>query len=384
MRRLLYGASLFALALGGCAGMDRTEAAVEANQQTIRENEYRISSLEDSIAALNTQVAQLNNRVYEVRTRNGQKTSMTVVPINQPQANNAPPATPVSIPAPARPAAAAPQGRVIDPSAPPSPMPAASARVARPAPAKPAPAPAPAAPAVPAAELQAAAVQDSELALPPDTLPAVPPVPPVPPTTLAGHDISAPANNATINTTDETVTPVPLIPASDLALPPEHPSLPPMDVSSAAPTPAPQPAAPAQATQPAPAPAPLAATTASETAEYNKALSAARSGRTEEGIRLFQEFLQKYPSGRYAANADYWIGECLYAQGKYQDALARFNAVNATFPTHHKNADALLKAGLTLSRLGDSAGAREKYRAVLVSFPNSEAAGRVRAMGISR
>ena len=29
------------------------------------------------------------------------------------------------------------------------------------------------------------------------------------------------------------------------------------------------------------------------------------------------EFLQQYPQGRYAANAEYWIGECLYAQGKY-------------------------------------------------------------------
>ncbi len=97
---------------------------------------------------------------------------------------------------------------------------------------------------------------------------------------------------------------------------------------------------------------------------------------------MFREFLQRYPNGRYAANADYWIGECLYQQGKYQDALSQFNTVNSSFPSHHKNADALLKAGLTLNKMGDNNGANEKFRAILASFPNSEAARRVRAMGI--
>ncbi len=96
---------------------------------------------------------------------------------------------------------------------------------------------------------------------------------------------------------------------------------------------------------------------------------------------MFRDFLQKYPNGQYAANAEYWIGECLYSQGKYKDALSEFQNVNNSFPSHHKNADALLKAGITLSKMGDKAGAAEKFRTVIANFPNSEAARRARAMG---
>ena len=81
---------------------------------------------------------------------------------------------------------------------------------------------------------------------------------------------------------------------------------------------------------------------------------------------------------------DYWIGEGLYAQGKYHEALAQFQKVNDAYPQHHKNADALLKAGMTMSRLGDRTAAAEKYRTLMTQFPNSDAARRARAMGVAR
>lgn len=106
-----------------------------------------------------------------------------------------------------------------------------------------------------------------------------------------------------------------------------------------------------------------------EEGAYKAALQAALSGRSAEGIARFREFLQQYPQGRYAANAEYWIGECLYAQGKVQEALAQFQKVNVEYPRHHKNADALLKAGICLSRLGDKAGASQNTRRFWLIFP---------------
>lgn len=94
--------------------------------------------------------------------------------------------------------------------------------------------------------------------------------------------------------------------------------------------------------------------------------------------------MQQYPQGRYTANAEYWIGECLYAQGNYKEALAQFQTVNTNYPRHHKNADALLKAGMSLSRLGDKPGAAQKYRTLLADFPNSEAARMARSRGLAR
>ena len=109
---------VMALAVGmlGCASngqVHQIESASETNTRLLRENEQRLKNLETSVSSLNSQVAQLNNRVYEVRTRNGKKTSMTVVPIVPPtQAPAVSPATAAAAPtgassAPAATAAAA-------------------------------------------------------------------------------------------------------------------------------------------------------------------------------------------------------------------------------------------------------------------------------------
>ncbi|MDE5880068.1 MAG: tol-pal system protein YbgF, partial [Desulfovibrio sp.] len=199
----------------------------------------------------------------------------------------------------------------------------------------------------------------------------------------AAPSAAAPRTNAVTGAAN--AVPVPSIPASSLALPPEHPSLAPLGQPMASEPGAPQKALASPVTpQPAAAPAAPAANPRGEEAAYKAALNATLAGKTAEGLRLFQDFLQHYPHGRYAANADYWIGEGLYAQGKYQDALAQFQKVNDTYPQHHKNADALLKAGMTMSRLGDKAAAAEKYRTLMAQFPNSDAARRARAMGVAR
>jgi tol-pal system protein YbgF len=110
---------------------------------------------------------------------------------------------------------------------------------------------------------------------------------------------------------------------------------------------------------------------------YQACLQTTLAGRPAEGIAMFEEFQQAFPDGRYAPNAEYWIGENLYAQGKYREALERFRNVWDHFPSHHKSADALLKAGMCLNKLGDKEGARHAYGMVLRYFPNSEAAGKL-------
>lgn len=436
------------LGMLGCASngqVHKLESTSETNTRLLRENEQRLKNLETSVSSLNSQMAQLNNRVYEVRNRNGKKTSLTVVPIVPPtQAPGVPPATTAVAPAatPQTPAATAaapaagsapvigathpnsraeallasarkaaaarnqaaqgapaaaaagtqsaaatpPIGRMIDPAAAPTPIPApvAAPRAAR-AQTERGQAERTVGATGSVGHPEAVAGPSGTLAAQSATAPAALPPVDLPPAAQAPATTgtqAAPAKSASAAT--GAAVPVPAIPASSLALPPEHPDLPPVGQ--------PQPAASAATPQTAavpvqaatPAPAPRAASPRGEEAAYKAALNATLAGRTNEGIRLFRDFLQQYPDGRYATNAEYWIGECLYAQGKYQDALAQFQGVNTAHPRHHKNADALLKAGMTLSRLGDKAGAAEKYRALMTQFPNSDAARRARAMGVVR
>ncbi|MBD5648030.1 MAG: tol-pal system protein YbgF [Desulfovibrio sp.] len=440
-----------ALALGliGCAStgqVDKLESTSETNTKLLRENEFRLHQLETSMASLNSQVAQLNNRVYEVRTRNGKKTSMTVVPIVPPAATTgaAPAAAPTGAPgaataaqasqptsraeallaqarraaaernqaaqattqgaAPATAqagavpaatgaqaaAAAGPKGRIIDPAAAPTPIPAPTPRAQAPAQRQ---ATATASAGASGSVGRPVAGPSGTLAAQPATSPAALPPLDLPPTTLpaaspattaqtAASQSAAPRANA-VSGAASTV-PVPSIPASSLALPPEHPGLPPVGQPLTSEPGAPQKALASPAQPASPAPAARAASPRGEEAAYKAALNATLAGRTDEGLRLFHDFLQEYPHGRYAANADYWIGEGLYAQGKYPEALAQFQKVNDAYPQHHKNADALLKAGMTMSRLGDRTAAAEKYRTLMTQFPNSDAARRARAMGVAR
>lgn len=428
---LMIPALALALGMLGCAStgqVDKLQANSETNQKLLRENEFRLGQLEKSVASLNTQVAQLNNRVYEVRNGNGKRTSLTVVPIISPVAASAPAvaatatqptaqsavataSTPAASPpvaqatapnsraqallasarkvaaernktaqtpvadASAASAASAPKGRMIDPAAAPTPIPAVASTPRTSAPQATAQRSAGAMgsmgrPVAGASGSLSAQAADIPAALPPIDLPA------------QGQAQAATAKPAKA----AQGVPVPEIPSSGLALPAEHPGLPPLEQPQATTPKAGGAAAQAQVAPQAHAAAPAVSATSlrGEEAAYKTALNATLAGRTQEGLRLFRDFLQQYPHGRYAANADYWIGECLYAQGKYQEALAQFQNVNNAYPRHHKNADALLKAGMTMSRLGDKAAAAEKYRTLLAQFPNSEAASRARAMGLAR
>src|SRR5688572_19994234 len=72
--------------------------------------------------------------------------------------------------------------------------------------------------------------------------------------------------------------------------------------------PAPRAAAPA-----APAPREL----------YSQAYADYARGNFDLAIQQYEQYLAAYPETELSDNAQYWIGECLYSQQKYTEALAR-------------------------------------------------------------
>jgi tol-pal system protein YbgF len=94
-------------------------------------------------------------------------------------------------------------------------------------------------------------------------------------------------------------------------------------------------------------------------------------------VTAFRDLLARHPSGAYAGNAEYWIGEGLYAQGDYFGALAAFQRVFA-HPGSPKKDDARLKLGYCYLRLGDRARAVAEFRNLVSSHPDSEYVERAR------
>ena len=85
----------------------------------------------------------------------------------------------------------------------------------------------------------------------------------------------------------------------------------------------------------------------------------------------FRDFLQKYPSDRMVAEAEYWLGESLYQSQQYHDAAEAFLAVSTKYETAARAPDALLGLGQSLAALGEKEAACASLGEVLRKYPKA-------------
>jgi len=94
---------------------------------------------------------------------------------------------------------------------------------------------------------------------------------------------------------------------------------------------------------------------------YERGREAFRNLNFYDAAKLFREFLTKYPGHEDAGAARYWLGEALYVEGRFQDAIAAFAEVIADDANPRREA-ARLKTGYAWFELGDL----ERAEAILV------------------
>jgi tol-pal system protein YbgF len=105
---------------------------------------------------------------------------------------------------------------------------------------------------------------------------------------------------------------------------------------------------------------------------YDQALSLFRLSKFNEAYRTFTEYIEKYPQGKMAPNARFWLGDCYYSQQEYELAILEYQKVIADYPNHGKAPAALLKQGLAFEKLHDKETASIVYRKLLDDYPKSE------------
>jgi tol-pal system protein YbgF len=110
---------------------------------------------------------------------------------------------------------------------------------------------------------------------------------------------------------------------------------------------------------------------------YQNALGLFHERRYQEAVTEFERLLSVNSSHSYADNAQYWIGECYYAMGKYNEAIMAFEKVQS-FPKSNKNDYALFKLGQCYTKLGDSESAKREFQQLLDTYPESELVPRAR------
>lgn len=111
-----------------------------------------------------------------------------------------------------------------------------------------------------------------------------------------------------------------------------------------------------------------------EEGAYLASFDLLKSGKYDEAVRGFKGVLDKWPRGRYADNAAYWMGEASYVKRDYSSALSAFQMVVNNYPSSPKVADAALKAGLTQIELKQTDAAKATLQSVVRKYPSSNAA----------
>ena len=88
----------------------------------------------------------------------------------------------------------------------------------------------------------------------------------------------------------------------------------------------------------------------------------------------FRAFIDNSSGSQLLDNAQYWIGECYYAQGDLHRAIEEFEKVVEDYPRGNKIPSALFKIGKCYFELGDSDAARRYFKSVVDGYPRSQEA----------
>ncbi|MDZ7400104.1 MAG: tetratricopeptide repeat protein [candidate division KSB1 bacterium] len=106
-------------------------------------------------------------------------------------------------------------------------------------------------------------------------------------------------------------------------------------------------------------------------ATYNAALEQYRNKQYQQAIATFDRLIQRNPNHPLAANCQYWIGECRFAQGNFYQAIVEFNKVFA-HDSPDKQDDAQLMLGLAYLKLGELNIARVEFDWLVSCYNSSE------------
>jgi tol-pal system protein YbgF len=107
---------------------------------------------------------------------------------------------------------------------------------------------------------------------------------------------------------------------------------------------------------------------------YQTAYSLIKTKKYNDAVDALQKMLKKYPSGQFASNAHYWLGELYGLMGKNDQALTEFGTVVRTFPDSPRISDAQLKVGLIYASQTKWSDAKNAFKKVINHYPGTASA----------
>ncbi len=119
---------------------------------------------------------------------------------------------------------------------------------------------------------------------------------------------------------------------------------------------------------------------------YQSAYRDFQRGNFDLAMSGFRDFIARNPNSDLADNAAYWIGESLYSQKKYREAIEQFDSVVTKYPRSEKVPGALLKKGYAYINVGERAQGIVQLQYVVHEHPQSQEAAlarqKLKALGV--
>jgi tol-pal system protein YbgF len=90
---------------------------------------------------------------------------------------------------------------------------------------------------------------------------------------------------------------------------------------------------------------------------------------TAEG--LFRKVITNYPGHTLANNSQYWLGQSLFRQNRFQESITQLNKVLATDNSPKKD-DSLFLMGKAYLQVGMGEQAKDSFNRLIAEYPGSE------------
>lgn len=104
---------------------------------------------------------------------------------------------------------------------------------------------------------------------------------------------------------------------------------------------------------------------------YDRVMDEFRQRDYQAALAGFRFFLELHGKSGLAPSARYWMGECQYRLGQYDQAMDTFSSLISYFPSNPKVSATTLKIAMTHVKLGQPEEARITFQRVVNEWPDS-------------
>lgn len=113
---------------------------------------------------------------------------------------------------------------------------------------------------------------------------------------------------------------------------------------------------------------------------YEKAYSSYQQGNFRRARKLFEEYIEKFPKGKWIGQAYFWIGESYFKEKKYEEAILSYQKLIELQGWHPLKPTAMFKQAQAFKALGDIEAYKILLKKVINQYPNSKEAEKAKKL----